>query len=61
MNELKIIEALAAEIQSATKAGDLDRARKLADLEGRIVARVSQEVIADTSVAPDISLARPVS
>jgi len=47
MDELRIVEVLAAEIQKASAAGDHNRARKLAELEGRVVARISQEMFAE--------------
>jgi hypothetical protein len=59
MNERKIIEALAAEAESAAAAGDLDRARKLADLQGRVTARISDDVGADAATQPVVLPARP--
>jgi hypothetical protein len=43
MDTLKIIEALAAEVERSSESGDSDRARKLADLQARVVSRISQE------------------
>jgi hypothetical protein len=49
MNERKIVEVLAAEAESAAAAGDLDRARKLADLQGRVTAWISDDVGTDSA------------
>jgi len=49
MKERKIAEALAAEIERATAARDYDRAEKLADLLGRVVARISRDIVAGRS------------
>jgi hypothetical protein len=48
MDTLKIIEALAAEVERCSKSGDSDRARKLADLQTRVVSRFSQEARGET-------------
>jgi hypothetical protein len=52
MNEPKIIEVLAAEAEMAAAAGDVDRARKLADLLGRVTAWISDDVGADSATQP---------
>ena len=57
MDEEKLIEELAAEIRQATADGDHDRARKLADLQRRIVARTSSEAVGGPAAG---SLADPV-
>lgn len=52
MNERKIIEVLAAEAESAAAGGDLDRARKLADLQARVIAWISHDVVEDRAAHP---------
>lgn len=52
MNDIKLVEALGAEIERATAAGDHDRAHKLADLQCRVIARISREIVADASAVP---------
>ena len=59
LSESTLIEALAVQISLATQAGDLDRARNLADLQGLIVARMSREVVADTSAGRPAAVSLP--
>jgi hypothetical protein len=59
LNELKIIEALAAEIERATAAGDHDRARKLADLQVGVIRGVSQESVSHAIAVPRCRPAPP--
>jgi hypothetical protein len=47
MDTLKIVKALAAEIERCAKSGDSDRARKLADLQARVVSHISQQARGD--------------
>jgi hypothetical protein len=42
MRERELIERLAAEIEDATATGDDARARKLADLQVKVVAQISR-------------------
>lgn len=49
MDERKMAESLAAEIERATAARDYDRAQKLAELLGRVVARISRDIVADSA------------
>ncbi len=51
MNERKVAEAVAAEIERAEADGDYDRAQKLADLLGRIIARISRHGTADSAAS----------
>jgi hypothetical protein len=46
LNEQKLIEALAAEVERAIAAGERDRAQKLADLLGSVTARIGRQIIA---------------
>jgi hypothetical protein len=59
LNELRIIEFLGAEIGRATAAGDQNRARKLADLQGRVIAQVSREIAAYGAAVPRSRSAPP--
>jgi hypothetical protein len=56
MRERKLIEQLAAEIEKAQRAGDQQRARKLADLQCDVLAKILLEKIAEPA-APVLSSA----
>lgn len=62
MNDRELIERLSTEIEKATVSGDSVRARKLADLQLAVLARLSRDVAAepgpDPSAAPMPSLVR---
>jgi len=58
VSERKLIEALADAIEQANAAGDGDCAQQLADLQGRIVARISREAVA--AAPADHPLAGPL-
>jgi hypothetical protein len=47
MNDRLLIERLSAEIEKASAAGDHARARKLADLQLEVLARLMRDVTAE--------------
>jgi hypothetical protein len=59
MNDRKIAEALTAEMERATAAGDYDRAQKLADLVGRFTERMSRDSVAGTCADDPEEAAQP--
>lgn len=59
MNDRKIAEALTAEIERATAAGDYDRAQKLTDLVGKFTQRMSRDSVADTCTDGPKEAAQP--
>lgn len=61
MTDRELIERLAAEIEKATAAGDRARARKLAELQARVVAQISRGIVTGGSAGPvPVPQPRPV-
>jgi len=52
MQERKLIEQLAAEIEKALAVGDERRARRLADLQCDVLTRILVDTIADPAERP---------
>jgi hypothetical protein len=59
MNERKLVEQLAAEIEKATAACDERRAQKLADLQCDVLLKILLGSIADPARPPLLASGRP--
>jgi len=52
MNDRELIERLSAEIEKAADSGDSIRARKLADLQLAVLARLTRDMVAEPGPDP---------